>query len=97
MTRRAQHPGSRYARGCCCCPRRWVSGPRAPFGGPSPPSLPLCPARSRTDNNDGARAVIAQSRVQARLVTLCAMLPDQHAAAALTVLGCFTCGAATAP
>jgi len=41
--------------------------------------------------------VIAQSRVQARLVTLCAMLPDQHAAAALTVLGCFTCGAATAP
>lgn len=35
-------------------------------------------------------AIIAMNRVQARLVRLCAMLPDEHAAAALTVLACFT-------
>lgn len=43
------------------------------------------------DDNDGdSTAVIAQNRIQARLIRLCAMLPDQHAAPALTVLGCFT-------
>ncbi|NYG07804.1 hypothetical protein BJ986_002291 [Phycicoccus badiiscoriae] len=41
------------------------------------------------DDNDTA-TVIAQNRVQARLIHLCAMLPDRHAAPALTVLGCFT-------
>nr|WP_272955497.1 DUF4192 domain-containing protein [Pedococcus badiiscoriae] len=35
-------------------------------------------------------AVVAQNRIQARLVRLCAMLPDRHAAPALTVLASFT-------
>ncbi|WP_270886544.1 DUF4192 domain-containing protein [Pedococcus sp. 5OH_020] len=42
------------------------------------------------EHDSDATAVVAQNRVQARLVRLCAMLPDQHAAPALTVLGCFT-------
>lgn len=35
-------------------------------------------------------AIVAMNRVQARLVRLCAHLSDEHAAAALTVLACFT-------
>lgn len=35
-------------------------------------------------------AIVAMNRIQARLVRLCAMLPDEHATAALTVLACFT-------
>lgn len=35
-------------------------------------------------------AIVAMNRVQARLVRLCATLRDDHAAAALTVLACFT-------
>lgn len=35
-------------------------------------------------------AIVAMNRIQARLVRLCALLPDEHAAAALTVLSCFT-------
>jgi hypothetical protein len=34
-------------------------------------------------------AIVAMDRIQARLVRLCALLPDQHAVAALTVLACF--------
>lgn len=34
--------------------------------------------------------IVAMNRIQARLVRLCAMLPDEHATAALTVLACFT-------
>lgn len=35
-------------------------------------------------------AIVAMNRIQARLVRLCALLRDDHAAAALTVLACFT-------
>jgi len=41
------------------------------------------------DEHGGAAAVIAQNRVQARLVALCSMLPDPAAAPALTVLAAF--------
>ncbi|WP_270889988.1 DUF4192 domain-containing protein [Pedococcus sp. 5OH_020] len=46
--------------------------------------------RAWDEHDSDATAVIAQNRVQARLVRLCAMLPDPHAAPALSVLGCFT-------
>ena len=35
-------------------------------------------------------AIVAMNRIQARLIHLCALLRDEHAAAALTVLACFT-------
>jgi hypothetical protein len=35
-------------------------------------------------------ATVAMNRIQARLVRLCTMLPDEHAAPALTVLACFS-------
>lgn len=35
-------------------------------------------------------AIVAMNRIQARLVRLCTMLPDEHAAPALTVLACFS-------
>lgn len=37
-----------------------------------------------------AGAIVAMNRIQARLVRLCALLPNEHAVAALTVLACFT-------
>lgn len=46
--------------------------------------------REWTQHRPDTGAIIAMNRVQARLVRLCAMLPDGHAAAALTVLACFT-------
>ncbi|MGO4341551.1 DUF4192 domain-containing protein [Pedococcus sp. 2YAF34] len=35
-------------------------------------------------------AIVAMNRIQARLIRLCTLLPDEHAAPALTVLACFT-------
>jgi hypothetical protein len=46
--------------------------------------------RGWDEHDDHPGAVIAQNRIQARLIALCGMLPDPHAAPALTVLGCFT-------
>lgn len=46
--------------------------------------------RAWDEDQPDTGAIIAMNRVQARLVRLCAMLPDEHAAAALTMLACFT-------
>ena len=46
--------------------------------------------RAWGEDGTGPDEVIAQNRVQARLIRLCALLPDEHATPALTVLACFT-------
>jgi len=50
----------------------------------------VCGLQRGWDEHQGdSRSVIAQNRVQARLITVCAMLPDHAAAPALTVLASF--------
>ncbi len=44
----------------------------------------------REGDGAGCRVVANLNGVQDRLIRLCRMLPDEHATAALTVLGCFT-------
>lgn len=46
--------------------------------------------RDWDDGRADTVAIVAMNRIQARLIRLCAMLPDEHAAPALTVLACFT-------
>lgn len=41
-------------------------------------------------NGPDSATIVAMIRIQARLIRLCTMLPDQNAAPALTLLACFT-------